>query len=270
MSSGKAIGFFDSGVGGLTVMKAVKAAFPSESTLYLGDNTRIPYGPLPVETVRRYTLQCLDQLYRLGAKALVIACNTATAAALEAARERYDVPVIGVIGPTARAAARVAREKVGIMATEGTVKSGLYPRAINEVAPGLEVVQQPCPLLTPLVEAGEIDTRKSDTVLEGYLQPLRKAGVDTVVLGCTHYPFLRKGVERLMGPGVQVVESGPAVVAVLAELMAAGTLEGAAVGTSVHRLMTTGNPESFDKLAGILWPEGHPEVEVVELEPVRG
>ena len=265
----KPIGVFDSGVGGLTVLRELNSVLPLESTIYLGDNTRVPYGPLPVEKIRQYTLECLDYLYHEGVKALVIACNTATASALDAARERYDVPVVGVIDSTAKVAAAASRARVGVIATQATVNSGQYVRAIQAENPALEVHQQACPLLTILVEAGEFATRKTESVLEGYLQPLRERKVDTLVLGCTHYPFLRPTIEKLMGPGLQIVECGPSTVASLVALMEEGRLERASDGAPVRRMLTTGNVESFRRVASTLWPGDLPEIEVVDVERRR-
>lgn len=265
----KPIGVFDSGVGGLTILRELNTVMPQESTIYLGDNTRIPYGPLPVEKIRQYTLECLDYLYGEGVKALVIACNTATATTLEIAHARYDVPVVGVIGSTAKAAARATAGRVGVIATQATVNSGAYPRAIKAERQGAEVYQEASPLLTILVEAGEFDTRKTESVLEGYLHPLRQQKVDTLVLGCTHYPFLRPPIARLMGPEVKIVECGPSTVATIRALMDEGELERASGVEPARRMLTTGNVDSFRKVASTLWPDELPEIEEVNVEAGR-
>jgi glutamate racemase len=269
----KPIGVFDSGVGGLTVLRELNTVLPLESTIYLGDNTRIPYGPLPVEKIRQYTLECLDYLYAEGVKALVIACNTATATTLDMAQKRYDIPVVGVVGSTARAAAETTEGRLGIIATQATVNSGAYVRAINSERPSVEVRQEATPLLTMLVEAGEFDTRKTESVLEGYLYPLRQQKVDTLVLGCTHYPFLRTCIQRLMGGDVRIVECGPPTVASIVALMDEGVLERATDGQPTRRMLTTGNVEAFRRVASTLWPDELPEIEEInveaEREPVR-
>ncbi len=266
----RAIGVFDSGVGGLTVLRELRKVLPRESTIYLGDNARAPYGSLPPGRIRRYTLECLDYLYAEGVKALVIACNSATTAALETARERYDLPVIGVVEATAKTAAETARARVGVVGTRATVRSGSYPRAIAARNPRLRLFQQPCPRLASLVEAGEFATPRTEMVLEGYLRPLRDQGVDSLVLGCTHYGFLRPLIERLMGPEVSLVECGPSVAASLVSLMDEGTLERADGEVPVHRLLTTGQAEAFRRVASTLWPEGLPQVEEVEIEVFHG
>ena len=183
-----------------------------------------------MEKIRQYTLECLDYLYAEGVKALVIACNTATATTLEIAQKRYDVPVVGVIDSTARVAAATSSGTVGVIATQATVNSDSYVRAIHAENRGLAVYQQATPLLTILVEAGEFDTRKTESVLEGYLHPLRVQKVDTLVLGCTHYPFLRPTISRLMGPEVKIVECGPSTALSITALMDDGKLERAVEG----------------------------------------
>jgi glutamate racemase len=265
----KPIGVFDSGVGGLTVLRELNTVLPQESTIYLGDNTRIPYGPLPPERIRQYTLECLDYLYAEGVKALVIACNTATVTTLEAAQQRYDIPVVGVVGSTARAAAETSAGRVGLIATQATVNSGAYVRMLKEGRSSLEVYQEPTPLLSILVEAGEFDTRKTESVLEGYLHPLRQQKVDTLLLACTHYPFLRPCIERLMDRDVKIVECGPPTVASIVALMEEGVLERAMDAQPTRRMMTTGNVEAFRKVASTLWPEELPEIEVVNVEAGR-
>lgn len=201
------IGIFDSGVGGLTVARAVLDQLPNESILYVGDTAHSPYGPKPIADVRRYALAVLDDLVARGVKMLVIACNTASAAMLRDARERYDVPVVEVIQPAVRSAVRVtANNRVGVIATEGTIASRAYDDAFA-AAPQLQLFSQACPRFVELVEAGITSGPEVLAVAGGYLQPLREAGVDTVVLGCTHYPFLKGAISYVMGPEVSLVSS---------------------------------------------------------------
>ncbi|MGE5618594.1 MAG: glutamate racemase [Sphingomonadaceae bacterium] len=264
------IGVFDSGVGGLTVLRELMRVLPRESTVYLGDNARLPYGGQPVETIRRYTLECLDHLYRRGVKALVIACNSATTAALEAAQERYDVPVVGVVEATARTAARLARSRVGVMATPATVRGGIYARTVMECNPSLEVLQQPCPRLASLVEAGELTSNRTRKVLAGYLSPLLEKGIDCLVLGCTHYGYLRPIIEELAGPDVGLVECAPPTVASLQKTFDEGALERSSAASPSHRLCTTGTAEAFGRAASALWPGALPEIEEVTVEVDHG
>lgn len=201
------IGIFDSGVGGLTVARAVSQLLPRESILYIGDTARSPYGPKPIADVRRYALEVLDTLVDEGVKMLVIACNTASAAMLRDARERYDVPVVEVIGPAVRTAMSTTRSgRVGVIGTEGTISSGAYQDMLG-VNADLEVFVQACPRFVEFVEAGDTDSPEVLATAERYLEPLRHAAVDTLVLGCTHYPFLEGAISYVMGPDVSLVSS---------------------------------------------------------------
>ncbi len=201
------IGIFDSGVGGLTVARAISDQLPRESLLYIGDTAHSPYGPKPIADVRRYSLEVLDTLVGQGVKMLVIACNTASAAVLRDARERYDVPVVEVIGPAVRTAMSTTRSgRIGVIGTSGTIGSRAYQDML-EVNDRLTVFAQACPRFVEFVEAGETDTPEVLSVAEAYLSPLRHAGVDTLVLGCTHYPFLKGAISYVMGPDVSLVSS---------------------------------------------------------------
>ncbi|MBN9181183.1 MAG: glutamate racemase, partial [Microbacterium sp.] len=201
------IGIFDSGVGGLTVARAVSALLPRESVLYVGDTAHSPYGPKPIADVRRYSIEVLDALVDEGVKMLVIACNTASAAVLRDARERYDVPVVEVIGPAVRTANSTTRNgRIGVIGTEGTIGSGVYQDMLG-VNESLTVLAAACPRFVEFVEAGVTDTPEVLAVAEEYLAPLRHAGVDTLVLGCTHYPFLEGAISYVMGPDVSLVSS---------------------------------------------------------------
>ena len=201
------IGIFDSGVGGLTVARAVSALLPRESILYIGDTARSPYGPKPIADVRRYALEVLDDLVAQGVKMLVIACNTASAAMLRDARERYDVPVVEVIKPAVRTAMSTTRNgRVGVIGTAGTISSGAYQDMLG-VNERLTVFAQACPRFVEFVEAGVTGSPEVLAVAEEYLAPLRHAGVDTLVLGCTHYPFLEGAISYVMGPDVSLVSS---------------------------------------------------------------
>lgn len=201
------IGIFDSGVGGLTVARAISAQLPRESLLYIGDTARSPYGPKPIADVRRYSLEILDTLVGQGVKMLVIACNTASAAMLRDARERYDVPVVEVIGPAVRTAISTTRNgRIGVIGTAGTIGSGAY-QDLLEVNAKLTVFAEACPRFVEFVEAGVTDSPEVLAVAEEYLSPLRHAGVDTLVLGCTHYPFLEGAISYVMGSEVSLVSS---------------------------------------------------------------
>ena len=204
------IGIFDSGVGGLTVYRALHERLPGERFVYLGDTARVPYGTKSLQTVERYAVEDARFLVSRGVKLLVVACNTASALALPAVRRAVSVPVVGMIGPGARAAVRAAAERgrVGVVATESTVKSGAYSRAIKELAPEAEVTERACPLFVSLAEEGWADSEVARMVAEEYLRPLR--GVAALVMGCTHYPILRRVIQEAVGESVRLIDSGEA------------------------------------------------------------
>lgn len=206
------IGVFDSGVGGLTVLKALEAALPGESFLYLGDTARVPYGSKSPETVTRYGVEAARFFRRHGVKLLVVACNTVSSVAMDAVAEEAGVPAIGVILPGARRAARLSREgRIGVIGTRATVESQAYSRAILAVRPEATVIAQPCPLLVPLAEEGWTEGEVAEAVARAYLAPLAEARVDALVLGCTHYPLLAGVIGGVMGGGVALVDSAQAV-----------------------------------------------------------
>ena len=201
------IGVFDSGVGGLTVARAIRDQLPGESMIYVGDTARTPYGPRPIAEVRRFALEILDDLVAQGVKMLVIACNTASAAVLRDARERYDVPVVEVIGPTVRSAASITRNgRVGLIGTAGTIQSRAYDD-LFAMRPEISLASAACPRFVDLVEAGLTSGPEVIAAAEEYLAPLVARDIDTLVLGCTHYPFLRGALSQVVGPDVALVSS---------------------------------------------------------------
>ncbi len=238
------IGVFDSGVGGLTLVRALKRKLPNESILFLGDTARLPYGIKSSETITRYTQSNVDFLERQGVKAVVIACNTASALALSTTS--HKVPLWGVVEPGAARAAAVSKECVGVLATESTVLSGAYERAILRRRPDLEVVSQACPLFVPLVEEGWLDDPVTLEIAERYVGPLLEHNVDTVVLGCTHYPLLEPVLRELFLEEVEFVDS--------AEVTAAEIAKALPVGDSPEprppdRFVVTDAAERFERLA---------------------
>jgi glutamate racemase len=266
------IGVFDSGVGGLTVLAELNRRLPSESTVYLGDNGRAPYGPRPAEEVQRFTGEAIEWLLRQDVKLLVLACNTATARALPLVRAQSAVPVLGVVRPGAVAAASATRShRVGVIATAGTVESGAYPAAIVEADAATHVAQLACPELVPMVEAGIVDGRRAESVLRAYLEPLMAAepGMDTLLLGCTHYPLLREPIERIVGEGVAVVDSAFTTALATEDLLdALGSRAAPEGSTPAHRVATTGSVDAFVAVARRLFGDRLPHVESVEIEPV--
>jgi glutamate racemase len=264
-----AIGVFDSGVGGLTVMAAIRRRLPAESILYLGDTARLPYGSKSPDTVTRYTRRNIEFLTERGVKAVVVACNTASALALPNLQPGLDlkIPTWGVIEPGARKAAAVSRGRIGVIATEATVRSDAYPRALRALRPDLEILSQPCPLFVPLVEEGWHDDPVTEEVARRYLRPLLDAGVDTLVLGCTHYPLLVPVLRRVAGPDVTLVDSAEAVAEVVAAGLAERDLEHQATDGHApeHHLCVTDAGESFHRLAGRILGETGLPLEWVEV-----
>lgn len=209
MANEHAIGFMDSGVGGLTVVKQALKQLPRETVYFIGDQARLPYGPRPAEQVRTFSWQMTDFLMAKQIKMLVIACNTATAAALPALRQQLSIPVIGVIAPGSRAALKASRRnRIGVIATEGTIRSNAYRDAILTKDPTATVISQACPKFVPLVESNEYHSTVAKRVVAASLKQLKKQDVDTLVLGCTHYPLLRPLIQNVMGPGVTLIDSG--------------------------------------------------------------
>ena len=244
------IGIFDSGYGGLTVARAVLDQLPHESIVYFGDTARTPYGPRPIAQTREFALECLDRLVDRGVKALVIACNTASAAVLHDARERYDVPVIEVIRPAVRRAVRATRNaRVGVISTVGTHTSRAYPDAFA-AAPQVELVSVPCPRFVEFVESGVTSGPDLLEVARDYLAPLQDADVDTLVLGCTHYPLLTGVISYVMGEGVTLVSSAEETAKDLFRLLAdTASLRPDHLPPPRHDFVTTGDPDVFSRLA---------------------
>ena len=263
------VGVFDSGVGGLTVLSELRRRLPDESTLYLGDNGRAPYGPRSADEVRAFTSECVAWLLGQDVKLLVVACNTATAQALPLVRDQADVPVVGVVRPGAVAAAAATRSgHVGVVATVGTVTSGAYPVAIGEANPAMIVSQQACPTLVPLVEAGKVEGPDAEREVRGYLEPMlaEDPEIDTLLLGCTHYPLLRPTIERVAGRGVAVVDSAFTTAIAVEDLLDALHGRTDFSGSARHRIATTGDVAAFTGVAERVFGDRLPGVESVRLE----
>jgi glutamate racemase len=261
------VGIFDSGVGGLSVAAEVRRALPAEDLLYVADTAYAPYGDRPLPEVRERALAVGRYLQDAGAKLLVAACNTATAAALERLREVLAVPVVGLEPAVKTGVALTQNRKVGVMATSGTLKSERFGRLVRSHARGVEIVAQPCPGLADLIEAGHLEDEELRACLEELTRPLRRAGVDTVVLGCTHYPFVAGPLARVLGPRVELVDSAPAIARRTDQILKeAGLRETAGYGT--FRLLTTGDPAKVGPVVRRLWTEPV-EVAAVAIGPAR-
>ena len=241
------IGIFDSGFGGLTVARSVIDQLPHESVLYVGDTARQPYGPKPIAEVREYALECLDHLVHQGVKALVIACNSASAAMLRDARERYDVPVVEVIYPATRRAVSATRNgRIGVICTSATAESMAYDDAFA-AAPHLAIATRTCPRFVDFVEAGVTSGDALLAAAHEYLDPLTAAGVDTLILGCTHYPLLTGVISYVMGDGVTLVSSAEECAKDVYRMLAdTGLMRGE--GEPEYRFVTTGAPDEFETL----------------------
>jgi glutamate racemase len=210
-STSQPIGIFDSGVGGLTVLQALRERMPGEQYLYLGDTARLPYGTKTESTVRRYALNAATHLIGHGVKLLVVACNTASSYALDAVAAASPVPVVGVVQPGVHAALLTGADRIGVIGTEATIRSASYQQALEGLGPSIEVRATPCPLFVPLAEEGWGDHPVTDQIARHYLQPMLDWGAETLILGCTHYPLLRPSLRRVVGPDVQLVDSATAV-----------------------------------------------------------
>lgn len=265
------IGVFDSGVGGLTVLKELRRQLAGESTIYLGDEARMPYGPRPAAEVIEFTRQAMRWFAKRECKLIVLACNTATAQALEAVRDESAVPMIGVVRPGAAAAiAASARRSIGVLATVGTVRSGAYVRAVRDLDPLCDVTQQACPKLVPIVESGKAGTPEALEAVREYVAPLLTEGgvvrpvVDTLLLGCTHYPLLREEFTKVAGPGVRIVDSATTTALAVREVLLSHRLlaDGA---TPKHRVFATGPIDRFTEVARTIFGEKLPEVEEATL-----
>ena len=250
MNSHLPIGIFDSGVGGLTVYRALHEQLPNERFVYLGDTARVPYGTKSLSTVERYAVENAEFLAGHGVKMLVVACNTASALALPAIREALDIDVAGVIGPGARAAAAAMTKRagglrtVGVIATESTVRSGAYTAAIKKADPTAEVIEQACPLLVPLAEEGWVNNEVAHTVAETYLKDLQ-AKIDTLVLGCTHYPLLTDAIARFLAGNVELVDSARNCAKAVEQLLDQQSLRASREGEGSLQVALTDAPDTF-------------------------
>lgn len=246
----QAIGVIDSGVGGLTVAKEVMRQLPNEKIIYLGDTARCPYGPRTTKEVKRFTWELTHFLLEKNIKMLVIACNTATAAALDDIRRELSIPVLGVINPGARAAIkRTKNYRVGIIGTDGTVKSGAYEKALKSLNSRLFVKSQSCPKFVPLVESGEYDGPIAAKIVDEALQPLLNQNLDTLILGCTHYPLLEPLIKKFMGEKVSVISSGDETAREISAILQYKGLLESGEQEPEHEFYTTGSTWIFSKIA---------------------
>jgi len=245
------IGVFDSGVGGLTVVRAIMDELPNEAVLYFGDTARCPYGPRSLEEIRTFAVQIAHHLSGQDVKAIVVACNAASSAGLEDVTASVPVPVVGVIEPAVRAAVRATRNgRIGLIGTVATVSSGAYQRTLDRLDPqrSARLVSRACPLFVESVERGDTTSPGLMRAAAEYLAPLSEADVDTLILGCTHYPLLRGAIHHVMGPGVLLISSAEEAADDLYDVLASGDLLREEPGPPVHRFESSGDPERFAEL----------------------
>ena len=264
MTDARPIAIFDSGIGGLTVLEALRRRLPGESFLYLGDTARLPYGTKSAATVTRYALKAAEYLVGHGIKMLVVACNTASAAALPTLKARLPLPVVGVVTPGARTAVRVTAGRVGLIATESTVASGAYEKAVRRLRPEVTVLSRACPLFVPLAEEGWFDHPVTREVARIYLADLPEHGIDTLILGCTHYPLLREAIGRAVGDRVRLVDSATAVAEQVDEMLQRRAVA-APGGTGQVRLLVTDAATRIARIARLILPEHEGGLELVDL-----
>ncbi len=263
----QAIGVFDSGVGGLTVVREIMRQLPNENVIYFGDTARVPYGSKSKQTVLKYSKQIVRFLRTKNVKAIVFACNTASALALEEMRHEIDIPVIGVVKPGAKMAADMTKTKsVGIIGTEGTIKSGIYTEYIRRLDSEITVVGKACPLFVPLVEEGLLEDRITDDMVERYLSELKPYNVDALVLGCTHYPLLMNPIKRYMGPEVTLVNPAYETAKGLKDILAAKRLLNAKNDKVTYDFYVSDGVDSFKAFANDVLPVNVNQVNVVDIE----
>ena len=264
MTDNRPVGVFDSGIGGLTVLREIWKTVPDESTIYFGDNSRSPYGTKSRSTIIRYSLQNMKFLESKDVKMIVVACNTASAYAYEELKKRANVPVVEVVTPGADVACRATKNgKIGIIATKGTISTGVYKKAVEDRAEELgmkniEIYQQACPLFVSLAEEGWWDKEVTRLTAEEYLKPLKDAGVDTLVMACTHYPLLSNVIQEVMGDNVVLVNTGEATAKVVKELLDKEGTASEGNNNPVREFYTSDEPELFEQVATPFLGEGLP------------
>ena len=263
------IGVFDSGVGGLTVVREIIRQLPDENIVYFGDTARVPYGSKSKNTIIRFSEQIIRFLKTKQVKAIVIACNTASALALDAVRDEFDVPILGVVIPGARAAVDATTNgKVGVVGTEATVQSGMYTKVIQEMNPEIEVIEKACPLFVPLVEEGFKEHHVTQEVIDYYLDSMKKTDIDAMILGCTHYPLLRSKIRAYMGEKIQIVNPAYETAMDLRKLLKEMDMEndGTVTASSRYEFFVSDAAEKFRKFANTVMPFDVPETNVVNIE----
>ncbi len=261
------IGIFDSGIGGLTVVKAIQAALPFERIVYFGDTARVPYGPKSQVAIRKYAADDTAILMRYQPKMIIVACNTVSALALDVVEKSCGhIPVIGVLKAGASMAVQVTKnQRIGVIGTQATICSNAYACAINELDADIEVISQACPLFVPLAEEGFVNHPATKLVAEHYLADLRKENIDTLVLGCTHYPILRQVIGETVGSGIRIIDSAEAVALKTSELLTESAMLNRSQKASVPHLLVSDLPQKFSNLYQLFMGSEQPDVDLVEV-----
>lgn len=246
----RSIGVFDSGLGGLTVMKQIMEEFPNENIVYFGDTERVPYGTRSKETIIKYSMSDIRFLESRNVKYIIIACGTASSAALPEIQDKFETPIVGVVEATANAAVLATEnKKIGVIGTNGTIKSGAYEKIIN--AKGIETFSKACPLFVPLVENGHFESEAAKLIVREYLEPIKQAGVDTLILGCTHYPHLKKIIGEYMGEGVTLIDPGEELARCLKQKFDGDMLHDDEKDAVQYEYYVSDSAESFEELASM-------------------
>lgn len=261
------LGIFDSGIGGLTVLDAVARLLPQEDLIYLGDTARVPYGSKSPETVTRYSLRNVRFLLDHDVKMVVVACNTASAFSLSELQKTYDIPILGVITPGAQGAIQASPSgRIGVIGTEGTVRSGAYAREVKKLKIGAQVTSRACPLFVPLVEEGWWEGEVTETVARTYLQDLLQEAIDTLILGCTHYPLLKDTLQKVAGPSVRLIDSAEETARQVAEVLKQSNLLRHQNTSSRRQFFVTDSADRFEKLGALFLKAPLTQVEHVSIE----
>ncbi len=266
MTNALPIGMFDSGVGGLTVLREIIKQLPKESTVYFGDTARVPYGSKSRDVITRFSMEIAQFLLQEKVKMIVVACNTASAFALTALRARFNVPIIGVIEPGALAALSTTKTgRVGVIGTEGTIESQAYSEAIHQLKSTIDVFGQACPLIVPLVEEGWIDKPVALEIVKEYLVPLLGNKIDTLVLGCTHYPLMKPLLARVAGPSVHLIDSAEETARAVGRELKSANLEAPAEADVLRRFFVSDAPEKFEKVGERFLGKAIPGVKRIDI-----
>lgn len=270
MSDLRPIGIFDSGIGGLTVVREVFQQLPAESVVYFGDTARVPYGTKSAQSVQRFAIQDAMFLMQHDVKMIIVACHTASAIALDLLIRQFHLPILGVTEPGVEAALKkTSNYKIGVIGTRGTIHSRAYDRYIHLIQPEASLLTRACPLFVPLAEEGWLDTPVTEQIAQIYLEPMRKAGMDTLILGCTHYPLLKPVIHRIMGPAVQLIDSAEETIRVVQQILIDKQIDNQGNKKPDHRFFVSDIPDQFQKIGERFLGRSLQTVEQVDVESIE-